>query len=65
MSVRDEDGTWNDRVFPRSAAYGTAVTVLAFTEPAYAARPRAVVPPPAVVEAVDEGTKAEPANEGR
>lgn len=65
MSVRDDDGTWNDRVFPRSAAYGTAVTVLAFTEPAYAARPRAVVPPPAVVEAVDEGTKAEPANEGR
>lgn len=65
MSVRDDDGTWNDRVFPRSAAYGTAVTVLAFTEPAYAARPRAVVPPPAVVEAVDEGTKAESTNEGR
>lgn len=69
MSVRDDDGTWNDRVFPRSAAYGTAVTVLAFTEPAYAARPRAVVPPPAVVEAVDEAfdedTKAAPANEGR
>jgi hypothetical protein len=24
-----EDGTWNDRVFPRSASYGTAMSVLA------------------------------------
>ena len=52
-STRNDDGSWNDRVFPRSAAYGTAVTVLAFTEPAYTARPRAVVPPPVIVEASD------------
>lgn len=65
MSVRDEDGTWNDRVFSRSAAYGTAVTVLAFTEPAFAARPRAVVPPPAVVEAPDRSEEETPANEER
>ena len=26
--TRDEDGTWNDRVFPRSSAYGTAMVVL-------------------------------------
>ena len=46
MSVRDEDGSWNDRVFPRSAAYGTAVTVLAFTEPGHAARTLNQPPPP-------------------
>jgi hypothetical protein len=28
MSTRGEDGSWNDRVFPRSAAYGTAMAVL-------------------------------------
>ncbi len=28
--VRGEDGSWNDRVFPRSSSYGTAMTVLAF-----------------------------------
>ena len=33
MSVRDEDGTWNDRVFPRSASYGTAMAMLALTMP--------------------------------
>ncbi|HWQ29162.1 MAG TPA: prenyltransferase/squalene oxidase repeat-containing protein [Dehalococcoidia bacterium] len=27
--TRQEDGTWNDRVFPRSAAYGTAMALLA------------------------------------
>ncbi len=27
FSVRDADGTWNDRVFKRSANYGTAMTV--------------------------------------
>lgn len=65
MSVRDEDGTWNDRVFPRSAAYGTAVTVLALTEPAYAARPRAAVPPPVLVEPSDDDAEASPVNDGR
>ncbi|MFK7959159.1 MAG: hypothetical protein AB8G96_01430 [Phycisphaerales bacterium] len=27
--VREDDGSWNDRVFPRSANYGTAMTLLA------------------------------------
>lgn len=31
--VRNEDGTWNDRVFPRSASYGTAMAMLALTMP--------------------------------
>lgn len=31
--TRAEDGTWNDRVFKRSAAFGTAVAMLAMTEP--------------------------------
>jgi hypothetical protein len=33
MSVRAEDGSWNDRVFPRSAAYGTALAILCLTQP--------------------------------
>ena len=31
--VRDKEGTWNDRVFPRSAAYGTAMTLMALNSP--------------------------------
>jgi hypothetical protein len=31
--VRDADGTWNDRVFPRSANDGTAMVVLALGMP--------------------------------
>jgi hypothetical protein len=31
--VREQDGGWNDRVFPRSAAFGTAMTLLALCEP--------------------------------
>ncbi len=31
FSVRQEDGSWNDRVFPRSAAYGTAMALFAIT----------------------------------
>ena len=31
--VRGEDGLWNDRVFPRSSAFGTAMTILAFRAP--------------------------------
>ena len=50
MSVRDDDGSLNDRVFPRSAAYGTAVTLLAFTEPAHAARTPNTPPPPTAPE---------------
>jgi hypothetical protein len=29
LKTRDEDGTWNDRVFERSRNYGTAMVVLA------------------------------------
>lgn len=31
--VREKDGGWNDRVFPRSESFGTAMTVLALREP--------------------------------
>ncbi len=31
--VREEDGGWNDRVFPRSESFGTAMTMLALCEP--------------------------------
>ncbi len=31
---RDADGTWNDRVFPRTASFGTAMSVLALMEAA-------------------------------
>jgi len=29
FKVRDADGTWNDRVFPRSASFGTSMSILA------------------------------------
>lgn len=38
FSVREEDGTWNDRVFPRSANFGTAMTMSALLKP-WAPRP--------------------------
>jgi hypothetical protein len=44
FKVRDEDGTWNDRVFPRSASFGTAMSVLALAEAA-PARPAAPAQP--------------------
>lgn len=31
--TRGEEGTWNDRVFPRSAAYGTSTTILGLMAP--------------------------------
>jgi hypothetical protein len=31
--VREKDGGWNDRVFPRSESFGTAMTMLALSEP--------------------------------
>ncbi|MEK6700768.1 MAG: prenyltransferase/squalene oxidase repeat-containing protein [Planctomycetota bacterium] len=33
FSVREEDGSWNDRVFKRSSAYGTAMAMLAVGMP--------------------------------
>ena len=38
FTARDADGTWNDRVFPRSASFGTAMSVLALLEADGAAR---------------------------
>lgn len=43
--VREEEGGWNDRVFPRSVSFGTAMTVLALLEPTLA-RPAGWTPPP-------------------
>lgn len=43
---RDDDGTWNDRHFDRSAGYGTAMALLALHMPTLP-RPPAWVPPPA------------------
>jgi len=31
--VREEDGGWNDRVFARSANFGTAMSMLALLSP--------------------------------
>ncbi len=36
-AVREEDGGWNDRVFPRSENFGTAMTLLALVAPRLAA----------------------------
>lgn len=33
MATRNEDGSWNDRVFPRSANYGTSMAVMALLMP--------------------------------
>ena len=49
LSVRDDEaGTWNDRVFPRSSAYGTAVAILTLTQPAERTRERGTPAPPTV-----------------
>jgi len=37
--IRDPGGAWNDRVFPRSASFGTATVMLALLEPRLAAQP--------------------------
>jgi len=42
--TRADDGTWNDRVFKRSAAFGTAMAMLALLEPD-AAHPTWTPPP--------------------
>ncbi len=33
FSVRQEDGTWNDRVFPRTAAFGTSCALMVMQAP--------------------------------
>jgi hypothetical protein len=44
MSTRGEDGTWNDRVFPRSAAYGTAMSGMCLLMAQTGAPARVIVP---------------------
>ncbi|MCA9298007.1 MAG: hypothetical protein KDA28_03015, partial [Phycisphaerales bacterium] len=39
-SVRDENGTWNDRVFERTANYSTAMAVMAIGMPEIGLPPR-------------------------
>ena len=39
FATRHDDGTWNDRVFPRSASYGTSMAIISLMMPE--------VPPPA------------------
>lgn len=34
LSIRAPDGTWNDQDYPGSAAYGTAMSILALVDPA-------------------------------
>ena len=47
MSVHDgEKAGWNDRVFDRSAAYGTSIAVLALTQPDESSRVKAAHPKP-------------------
>jgi hypothetical protein len=36
-AVRDADGTWDDRVFPRSRSFGTAMALMSLHRPALAA----------------------------
>lgn len=48
-SVREENGGWNDRVFPRSMSFGTAMTLLALRQPEIGA-PAAALPGGAKVE---------------
>ena len=40
LKTRDDDGTWNDRVFEQSQAYGTAMAVLALLGDAVPSPPR-------------------------
>lgn len=42
FSVREKNGSWNDRVFKRSANYGTAMSIMALLQPYQASPPGAV-----------------------
>jgi hypothetical protein len=37
FAVRDQDGTWDDRVFPRTRNFGTAMTLMALQRPQFPA----------------------------
>ncbi|MCA9311721.1 MAG: terpene cyclase/mutase family protein [Phycisphaerales bacterium] len=54
-SVRDEGGTWNDRVFKRSANYGTSMAVLAMEMPEIGLPPRWEAPADAPEPAPETG----------
>jgi len=47
FSVRDADGSWNDRVFKRSSNFGTAMAALAILEPSLGPAPTWPTPSPA------------------
>lgn len=40
FSVRSEDGSWNDRVFPRTANFGTSFAMMAILSPRLVSAPR-------------------------
>lgn len=62
MSVHDgEKAGWNDRVFDRSAAYGTSIAVLALTQPDESSRMKAAIPKPELPSDVPE-TATQPAD---
>jgi len=46
LSVREPDGGWNDRVFPRSAAFGTAMAAEALLQPSLGPPPGWSAPAP-------------------
>lgn len=58
FQVRGEDGTWNDRVFPRSRAYATAMAMEVILAPSLA--PIRVRPAEAEVLPDDAGAEARP-----
>jgi hypothetical protein len=51
--VRDADGTWDDRVFPRSRNFGTAMALTALLRPALPEPARWDAPPAPVVPATE------------
>ncbi|MEE2681554.1 MAG: hypothetical protein VX641_04190 [Planctomycetota bacterium] len=61
MQVREPDGSWNDRVFERSRAYGTAMTMQAFQAPWLAEAPSWSPPPGDVPDARKDQSISEPA----
>lgn len=57
VQVREADGSWNDRVFDRSANYGTALALEAMLAPLGA--PAATWPPEALAETADPAADKE------
>ena len=64
--VRESDGGWNDRVFPRSESFGTAMTITALREPV-SARPAGWTgpTPTSTVPTKDGSTPATPEKAGK